>query len=70
MPLLRRWADLMSGSAYQNYPSISYTPPRKALDMYYGSNLCRLVGLKKKYDPTQIFSSDLQGVPPQLEGCD
>lgn len=63
------WASFLSGQAYQNYASDSYQPRRRALEMYFGSNLCRLVAAKRKYDPTQVLSSE-QGVPPQLAGCD
>ncbi|KAL4420436.1 hypothetical protein ABPG75_010092 [Micractinium tetrahymenae] len=66
----KRWAPLLSGRAYQNYPSFSrlYSPRGRALQRYYGSNLCRLVQLKAKYDPAEVFSS-AQGVPPRLSGC-
>lgn len=36
--------------------------------MYWGSNLCRLVELKNKYDPTGVFDA-AQGVPLQHPGC-
>ncbi len=59
----------MNGQAYQNYPSTAYQPPSRALEMYYGPNLCRLVAVKQKYDPNGVFSSE-QGVPLDFAGCD
>ena len=44
----RTWGNLTSGRAYQNYPSVQYQPRSRALDMYYGNNLCRLVQIKRK----------------------
>ena len=45
------WAPLLSGRAYQNYPSDAYADPQqpyKPQQMYFGDNLCRLVALKNK----------------------
>lgn len=75
-----RWAGFIGPSAYQNYPSVFYQPRRTALEQYYGQNLCRLVGIKAKYDPGQVFGwldddktgsniSGNQGIPPTLPGC-
>lgn len=47
----RSWAPLLSGRAYQNYPSDAYADPQqpyKPQQMYFGDNLCRLVALKNK----------------------
>lgn len=44
----RTWGNLTNGRAYQNYPSVQYQPRSRALDMYYGSNLCQLVQIKRK----------------------
>jgi FAD/FMN-containing dehydrogenase len=54
--LRRFWASMRpyaSGQAYQNYPDPDLTNYAQA---YYGSNLKKLSGLKKKYDPTNLFS--------------
>lgn len=75
-----KWAGFVGPAAYQNYPSPFYQPQRTALEQYYGENLCRLVGIKAKYDPAQVFGwvdedrtgsngSGNQGVPPSLPGC-
>ena len=45
------WAGLLSGRAYQNYPSDAYADPQrpyKPQEMYFGDNLCRLVAVKNK----------------------
>lgn len=59
---------MLSGGAYQNCPTEAYSPRVVALNKYYENNLCRLVGVKAKYDPTNVFEYP-QGVPPQLVGC-
>lgn len=67
----KRWASFMSGRAYQNYPSDAYIDPKqpyKAQEMYFGENLCRLVAVKNKYDPTGVFRPE-QGVPLSYPGC-
>lgn len=76
----KRWTGIVGSQAYQNYPSVFYQPRRVALDRYYGQNLCRLVGIKAKFDPRQVFGwvdedktgsngSGNQGIPPSLPGC-
>ncbi len=55
----------------QNYPSVTYArgpDPQRYLQMYYGDNLCRLVAVKPKYDPTNIMAPE-QGVPVSHPGC-
>ena len=47
---MRRYA---SGQAYQNYIDPDLTNWQQA---YYGGNYARLVGIKKKYDPTGLFT--------------
>ena len=47
---MRRYA---SGQAYQNYIDPDLTNWQQA---YYGANYARLVGIKKKYDPTGLFT--------------
>lgn len=59
---------MLSGGAYQNCPTEAYSPRSVALTKYYTSNLCRLVRVKAKYDPSNVFDYQ-QGVPPQLDGC-
>ena len=51
----RFWAAMRpyaSGQAYQNYPDPDLTNYAQA---YYGTNLPKLSGLKKKYDPYNVF---------------
>jgi FAD/FMN-containing dehydrogenase len=53
--LRRFWAAMRpyaSGQAYQNYPDPDLVNYAQA---YYGSNLPKLSGLKKKYDPHNVF---------------
>jgi hypothetical protein len=75
-----RWAGFVGPEAYQNYPSVFYQPRRRALEQYYGENTCRLVSIKEKYDPGQVFgwldddktggnNCGNQGIPPTLPGC-
>jgi len=49
------WVNLTNGLAYQNYPSVLYQPRSTAVHMYYGSNLCRLIRIKKKVSPTCAY---------------
>jgi FAD/FMN-containing dehydrogenase len=53
---VRRYA---TGGAYQNYADDSLPDPRQA---YYGANLARLVDVRRRYDPTGMFTQP-QGVP-------
>jgi FAD/FMN-containing dehydrogenase len=53
--LRRFWAAMRpyaSGQAYQNYPDPDLVNYAQA---YYGTNLTKLSGLKKKYDPNHVF---------------
>lgn len=60
---------MLNGQAYQNYPTVAYQPPSVALEKYYGSNLCRLVAVKRRYDPQGVFKPE-QGVPLTYPGCE
>jgi FAD/FMN-containing dehydrogenase len=48
-----------NGQAYQNYPDPTLPDPLAA---YYGSNLPRLVEVRRRYDPHGLFAQP-QGVP-------
>jgi FAD/FMN-containing dehydrogenase len=54
--LRKYWGSMRpyaSGQAYQNYIDPDLTNWQQA---YYGGNYARLVGIKKKYDPTRLFT--------------
>lgn len=53
---VRRFA---TGEAYQNYADDSLAHPQQA---YYGSNLSKLIEVRRTYDPTGVFTQP-QGVP-------
>lgn len=63
----RRWLDefheamapLTSGQCYQNFIDESQ---RDYLEAYYGANLARLIQVKRKYDPHDVFRFP-QGIP-------
>jgi FAD/FMN-containing dehydrogenase len=48
-----------NGEAYQNYADATLRDPQRA---YYGSNLPRLIDIRRTYDPTGVFTQP-QGVP-------
>jgi hypothetical protein len=48
-----------TGQAYQNYADASLPNPQRA---YYGTNLPRLVEIKNRYDPANVFKQP-QGIP-------
>lgn len=51
-----------SGQTYQNYPSLLLYNP---LVSYYGKNLERLIGVRNKYDPDEVFYQN-QKIPSKL----
>jgi hypothetical protein len=53
---LRRYA---TGQAYQNYADALLADPQRA---YYGSNLARLIDIRRTYDLSGVFTQP-QGVP-------
>jgi FAD/FMN-containing dehydrogenase len=48
-----------TGEAYQNYADDTLPNPQQA---YYGANLARLIDVRRRYDPTGVFTQP-QGVP-------
>ena len=65
-----RWAGLLNGQAYQNYPSVYYQPPERGLAMYYGANLCQLAAAQRRYDPGGVFAASEGRVPWGVAGCE
>jgi len=52
------------GRLYTNFKDTKLKP-HEYMRAYYGNNAEKLIAIKKKYDPTNVFSS-LQGIPPKL----
>lgn len=63
------WQGIVGPTAYQNYRHAFYQTPAVALEAYYSPNLCRLVQIKAKYDPDEVFGSQPQGIPTSLKKC-
>lgn len=62
------WPDIsqfLTGS-YVNYPDIDLVENKAYLDVYYGANLPRLIDVKKRYDPENIFEFPMS-IPTNLE---
>lgn len=65
----KRWADglyarvlpYFSGEVYQNYPDLELPDPCRT---YYGENLERLRGIKREFDPDNLFRFP-QGIAPE-----
>lgn len=66
----KKWGSFTSGAYYQNYPNpFLLQPARRALDGFYGAgNVCALSGVKRRYDPSNVFATQL-GVPTSVKGC-
>lgn len=64
MEQCRKWMDkfyesvefLDSGETFQNYPGVDL---KGYLERYYGTNLQRLIKIKKKWDPNYFFESKM-----------
>jgi FAD/FMN-containing dehydrogenase len=55
----------MNESAYRNYPD---TDIRNFNSAYFGSLLPELIRVKTKYDPSDVFNGNIQGVPSMCSG--
>lgn len=57
-------SQFLTGS-YINYPDIDLVENQAYLDMYFGDNLPRLVDIKRKYDPDNVFEFPMS-IPTKL----
>ena len=64
--LLTGMRDVVRPASYAGYvdSNISVDP----LLSYYGGNICRLVDVKKKYDPENFFTNP-QAIQPTYASC-
>ena len=64
--LLTGMRDVVRPASYAGYmdSNISVDP----LQSYYGGNICRLVDVKKAYDPDNFFTNP-QAIPPTYVSC-
>lgn len=60
--------DLIREASYTGYAddTISTDPSIS----YYGDNICRLISIKKQWDPEDFFSNPLSVPPTVPEGID
>lgn len=52
---------LCRGASYAGYADANITT--NPYTSYYGDNVCKLVDIKKRYDPTNFFSNPFS-IPP------